>query len=107
LKIDGPLFLYPWGLSCISILAIGGLEAVAMPKTVRLGFVTTKPNKSDPKFTPFTYICVETYSRDKEGNVYISPQLMSDAEIDEHINLLINDLEIIRTKAKKSIKKKF
>lgn len=52
---------------------------------------------------PIVEICLDHWSKDKEGNVLISPHLMTDGEIDEHIDALIEDLEAVRSRAKRAL----
>jgi len=51
-------------------------------------------------------IWVSEYSSDKEGRIFLSPDLATAGEIDYHTDKLINDLNKARNRAKKLIEKK-
>jgi len=47
------------------------------------------------------FICLHYFSTDKDNDILISLDMMTNGEIDAEINKLISDLEKIRAKAKK------
>ena len=53
--------------------------------------------------SPIVEICLDNWSEDNEGNVFISPHLMTAGEIDDHIDALIEDLEAVRRRAKRAL----
>jgi hypothetical protein len=58
--------------------------------------------KGEMPFKPIVNLYLSTYGTDKDGKILLSYELMSEMEIDNYIDGLINDLEKIRRKAKKS-----
>jgi hypothetical protein len=64
------------------------------------------PEKGKIPFTPFLHIYLSEHASDSEGRKLLSPQLMTDKEIDEAIDSLIRQLEKVRKKAKSKLKKK-
>jgi hypothetical protein len=62
------------------------------------------PGKGDLPFTPFLHIYLSEHSTEF-GKILLSPQLMTDKEIDESIDLLIMQLEKVRKMAKSKLKK--
>lgn len=48
---------------------------------------------------------LSSYGSDSEGRVFLSPELLTDTEVDESVNYLINQLEEVRKKAKNVLKK--
>lgn len=67
---------------------------------------TVAPRKGDYPFTPYTHVYLSQYSQDTNGKVLLSPELMTDMEIDESVNWLIEQLEKARKKAKRDLKRK-
>ncbi len=68
--------------------------------------LTVAPRKGDPPFTPYAHIYLSHHSIDDSGRNLMSPQLMTDVEIDETVNQLIEQLEKARKKAKNELQKK-
>lgn len=62
-----------------------------------------KQNKSDYPISPYVHLSLGVYSSAEDGNILISPQLMSHQEIDETVDQLIAELEEFRQKAKNEI----
>lgn len=62
------------------------------------------PGKNDLPFSPYVHIWLSQYSGDSAGNIFLSPQLMTDVEIDESVDRLIQQLEKARRKAKRELK---
>lgn len=52
--------------------------------------------------SPTAKIRVKHWTSQKSGGPYISPDLISDNEIDSHVDYLIEELELIRVCAKKA-----
>ena len=67
---------------------------------------TVAPRKGDPPFTPYVHIWLSQPSDVIEGKILISPQLMTDREIDESVDWLIKQLERARKMAKKKLQDK-
>ena len=62
------------------------------------------PGKDEPPFNPIVNLWLRRCSRDN-GKVLLSPDLMSDGEINESVNYLIGQLESVRKSAKKRLSK--
>ena len=52
---------------------------------------------------PFVHLSV-VYNVEKDGQLLLSPQLMTDREIDETVDGLVQELEVFRRSAKKELK---
>lgn len=63
------------------------------------------PGKGDMPFTPYLQIHLSEHFSDSEGHILLSPQLMTDKEIDEAVDFLIMQLEKARRTAKSKLKK--
>ena len=63
------------------------------------------PRKGDKPFTPFVHIHLSEHQSDSKGHILLSPQLMTDKEIDEAVNSLVKQLENVRKKAKLKLRK--
>lgn len=63
------------------------------------------PRKGDVPFTPYLHIYLPEHSIDPEGRILLSPQLMTEKEIDESTNYLIMQLEKARRTAKSKLRK--
>ena len=64
-----------------------------------------KPMKGDPPFTPYFHIYLSEYFSDSEGYPLLSPELMTEKEIDEAIDFLVIQLEKARKSAKSKLRK--
>jgi len=62
-----------------------------------------KWKKGDLPTSPFVYLTLGAHSKDND-NILLSPQLMSDSEIDEVVTQLKAELDDFRKKAKKELK---
>lgn len=71
-----------------------------------ISVLTVAPRKGDLPFTPYVHIYLSSHSMDDSGRSLMSPELMTDIEIDETVNQLIEQLEKARKKAKKELQKK-
>ena len=67
---------------------------------------TVAPRKGDLPFTPFAHVWLSQHSADAAGRILLSPQLMTDKEVDESVDRLIGQLEKARKKAKKDLQDK-
>ena len=61
------------------------------------------PKKGDRPFNPIVYIELGDHSTHENGWPRISPQLMSEGEIDEQVALLKADLDHVGNLAKKAL----
>ena len=59
--------------------------------------------KGELPISPFVSIAVGAHS-ENDGHLLLSPQLMTDAEIDHEVESLIKELEQFRTSAKKELR---
>jgi hypothetical protein len=64
------------------------------------------PKKNDTPFNPYVHILVQNRGPVLEsGDIQISPNLMTDQEIDGQIDILIRELKEVRKEAKRKLKK--
>ena len=63
------------------------------------------PKKGEMTFPPYLHIHLSEHFSDSEGHILLSPQLMTDKEVDESVNLLVMQLEKVRNTAKLKLKK--
>jgi len=68
-----------------------------------ISILTVAPKKNEPHFQPFVRIYLSSHSVDNDGRSLMSPQLMTEKEVDETINYLIEQLEKARKKAKSEL----
>jgi len=61
--------------------------------------------KGEPPFNPIIRLWLSEYSKDKEEHILLSPDLMTDSEIDYNVDRLIAQLNVVRRKAKKALLK--
>ena len=59
--------------------------------------------KDNQPIIPVTYLYLSSFAKDDNNNILLSPQLMSDNEIDDFVDSLIRQLEKKRKEAKKEI----
>ena len=69
-----------------------------------ISFYLKAPQNGDILLNPYGYIWVKEYSQ-KDGYTVISSQLMNDAEVDEYVDYLIEQLEQVRKQAKSDLRK--
>ena len=69
----------------------------------RLDLIVHKTKKPDMPSNPYVEIYVKTFSQNDE-RILVSSECYSMQEIDEAIQIIMNDLEEIRKKAKKELK---
>lgn len=68
------------------------------------GYTIAKMEKSDRlPFNPVVHICLEHWSVPKDGAPTVTPQLMSEGEIDEYVKSLKDDLDSVGRKAKAAL----
>lgn len=63
------------------------------------------PRKGGMPFTPYLHIHLSEHFSDSEGHILLSPQLMTDKEIDEAVDFLVMQLEKAKKTAKSKLKK--
>jgi len=61
-------------------------------------------NKSKTPVSPFVSLAVDSYCDGESGRHLLTPQLMTDTEIDHEVDGLIKELEEFRIVAKKELK---
>lgn len=71
-----------------------------------ISIFTVAPRKGDPPFNPYVHLWLSQHSRDSNGKILLSPELVNDVEIDESVNYLIQQLEKARKTAKKKLQRK-
>ncbi len=79
-----------------------------MAKTIeQFGFESTQMDKdSSLPFNPYVRLCLaQKCGETRDGFPLISPNLMTDQEIDHHIALLKADLDALARSAKSGLKK--
>ena len=59
--------------------------------------------KDELPFHSFVYITLKRPPQNEQGKLFLSHMLMSEKEIDDTFDILINELQALRKKAKKSI----
>ncbi|OPL11754.1 MAG: hypothetical protein AVO38_15605 [delta proteobacterium ML8_D] len=67
--------------------------------------LTVAPKKKELPFPPFVHLYLSSHSIDDDGRNLMSPELMTDKEVDETVDYLIVQLEKARKKAKSELKK--
>ncbi len=70
-----------------------------------IAFYTVAPKEGEHPFPPYLHIYLSAYADDPDWGPLMSPNLMTDREIDETIDYLITQLESVREKAKLELKK--
>ncbi len=78
---------------------------IAMSKTIgTFGYIIAKMKKSDRlPFNPVVHICLEHWPVPKDGAPIVTPQLMSEREIDEYVKYLKDDLDSVGRNAKAAL----
>jgi hypothetical protein len=61
------------------------------------------PKKNEPPFPSSVYIALKRPPQPEEGKLLLSPMLMSEREIDNTFDMLIDELQSLRKKAKKNL----
>lgn len=76
-----------------------------MNKTIgKFGYTIAKMKKSDNQpFRPFVHIYLKKYTTEENGVPIVTPQLMSEREINGNIKQLKDDLENVGRKAKTAL----
>jgi hypothetical protein len=65
--------------------------------------VTSFDGKSKIPFDPWVVIELKRWGKTGDGAPVVSPHLMSEAEIDEHVDALKADLDAVSTRAKHAL----
>ena len=72
----------------------------------RFGFQIVKMKESDKiPFSSIVTICLDRWTKTKDGAPTISPHLMTEREIDNYIRDLKDDLDSVGRKAKAALKR--
>ena len=69
--------------------------------TVRLDLHWTAPRSGDPPFSPIANITLKRHSTLHDGSIALTPDCMTEREVDECIESLIADLNAIRSEARR------
>jgi len=71
----------------------------------RFDYSITKMKESDPyPFDPIVRICLARVAKNNKGEIEISPDLMTEDEIDHYIGELKSDLDAVGKRAKSALK---
>lgn len=63
-----------------------------------------KWKKGDYPISPAVYVQLTSFVRDQDERVLVGHQLMTEQEVDEQVNQLVEELEVVRRKAKTELK---
>jgi hypothetical protein len=74
-------------------------------RMTKINVLEVAPWKGDLPFNPYLHSYLHEHSCGPEGRILLSPQRMTDKEIDESIDYLIGQLEKARKTAKSKLKK--
>ncbi len=76
-----------------------------MSKTIgTFGYTIAKMKKSDRlPFNPVVHICLQNWSTPSDGAPIVTPQLMTEGEIDWYVKALKDDLDSVGRKAKAAL----
>lgn len=72
---------------------------------VKIEVIEVASKKGDPPFRTFVQIRLAEYPSDSYENILLSPDLMTEKEVDESVNFLVEQLEKARNTAKRILKK--
>ena len=100
------------GSSCVSRIArppnqkgFPPLGKTSMTKTIGVfSYRIFAPKKGDYSFNAIVHIVPKTYWTAKDGLPILSPQLMTEQEIDWHVQALKEDLDHVGRLAKRALK---
>ncbi len=68
------------------------------------GYTIVKMKKSDGLlFNPVVHICLQRWSTQSDGTPIVTPQLISEEEIDWYVKALKDDLDSVGRKAKAAL----
>ena len=70
----------------------------------KINVVKVAPGQNDLPFDPYVQLGLSNFSQDSAGEIFLSPRLASDIEIDSTMDDLMKQLEKARKKAKKDLK---
>ena len=77
-----------------------------MAKTIgRFGYAIRSPKKGDPPMNAIVNIALRVYSRDADGRIHLSSNLMTEEEIDCHIRACKDDLDYVGRLAKRALRR--
>ena len=77
-----------------------------MGKTIgRFGYRICAPKKGDIPFNPIIHIVPKYYSTHKDGWPLLTPQLMTEEEIDWHVQAYKEDLDRVGRLAKRALQR--
>ncbi len=71
--------------------------------TIYFDLHKVSPKKNELPFPSSVYLALKRPPQNEQGKLLLSPMLMSEKEIDDTFDMLINELQALRKKAKKSI----
>ena len=81
-------------------------EKTDMAKTVgRFDYSILAPKQGDIPVNAIVHIVPKTYSTDESGRPLLSPQLMSEQEIDWHVQAYKEDLDHVGRLAKRALRR--
>lgn len=63
---------------------------------------SVSPKKDEPPFRPSVYIALKRPPQNEQGKLLLSPMLMSEKEIDDTFDMLINELQALRKRQKRA-----
>jgi len=72
----------------------------------KIEILAVSPQKGDQPFAPFVHLWLSQSKTDTNGRTLLSPQLMTEQEVDESVDQLISQLEHCRKLAKDALHKK-
>ncbi len=70
----------------------------------RFWYAIRSPKKGDPPMNAIVNIVPKVYSRNADGQIHLSPDLMTDGEIDWHIQAYKDDLDHVGRLAKRALR---
>lgn len=84
----------------------GKLGRFAMAATIgKFEYRIIAPRKGDPPFSPFIHIGLENWSTAADGWPRLTPQLMTDGEIDYYVSKFKADLDKVGRLAKRALQR--
>jgi hypothetical protein len=72
---------------------------------LNFGVHSVSPKKGESQFSTFVHIALKGHFKDDAGQVLLSAQLMTDTEVDNCIDSLIEELNKLRSPAKRALHK--
>ena len=71
----------------------------------KFNFISSSPRKGDMPFKPFLKLTLASWSESKNGLITLTPDLISDQEMDANIDALKKDLDRVGQMAKLELEK--